>query len=157
MFTGANLYSYGNYYNWYSVTAGNGTYSKSSGNTAGDLCPAGWHLPTGTGTGEFGVLSNSLGGLQSNGTAQTMSSSTSPTVAIMLKRIRHFPNNLLYSGFVNGASVSNRGSDGYYWSSTAGNNISAYYLYFYSSSVSPGTYIGGKYYGWAARCVANSQ
>ena len=36
--TRANTYSYGNYYNWYSATAGNGTYSMSSGNTAGDLC-----------------------------------------------------------------------------------------------------------------------
>ena len=157
MSTSANLYSYGNYYNWYSVTAGNGTYSKSSGNTAGDLCPAGWHLPTGTGTGEFGVLSNSLGGLQSNGTAQTMSSSTSPTVAIMLKRIRHFPNNLLYSGYVNGASISNRGSNGSYWSSTANGISSAYNLALYSSNIYPGTNGSSKYTGRAARCIASAQ
>ena len=157
MFTDENLYSYGNYYNWYSATAGRGTYSKSSGNTEGDLCPNGWHLPTGTGTGEFGVLSNSLGGLQSNGTAQTMSSSTSPTVTIMLKRIRHFPNNLLYSGYVSGASIYNRGIYGYYWSSTAYNNSNAYNLYFRSSYIDPGTNFYYKYFGRAARCIASSQ
>ena len=157
MSTGVKLYSYGNYYNWYSVTAGNGTYSKSSGNTAGDLCPNGWHLPTGTGTGEFGVLSNSLGGLQSNGTAQTMSSSTSPTVTIMLKRIRHFPNNLLFSGNVSGASISLRGSTGYYWSSTASNSNYAYNLGFFSSNINPGTSNNSKYNGRTARCVTSAQ
>ena len=157
MSTGANLYSYGNYYNWYSATAGRGTYSKSSGNTEGDLCPNGWHLPTGTGSGEFGVLSNSLGGLQSNGTAQTMSSSTSSTVTIMLKRIRHFPNNILYSGYVDGASINNRGSRGTYWSSTAYYNNNAYTLYFSSSFIYPGTGSNSKYYGRSARCIASAQ
>ncbi len=157
MSTGANLYSYGNYYNWYSATAGRGTYSKSSGNTEGDLCPNGWHLPTGTGSGEFGALSNSLGGLQNDGAAQQMTSSTSPTVTIMLKRIRHFPNNLLYSGNVSGASVSDRGSSGYYWSCTAYNNNYAYYLYFFSSSIYPGTSYYYKHNGRTARCVASAQ
>ena len=46
---GVAMYSYGNYYNWYSATAGRGTYSFSTNNdsVAGDLCPAGWHLPIG--------------------------------------------------------------------------------------------------------------
>ena len=157
MSTDANLYSYGNYYNWYSATAGRGTYSKSSGNTEGDLCPNGWHLPTGTGSGEFGVLSNSLGGLQNNGEAQRMTSSTSPTVTIMLKRIRHFPNNLLYSGNVNGASISSRGSNGGYWSSTANNYNGAYNLNFYSSNVYPGTLNLYKYNGRTARCIASDE
>ena len=159
MSTGANLYSYGNYYNWYSATAGRGTYSKSSGNTEGDLCPNGWHLPTGTSTGEFGVLSNSLGGLQNNGTAQQMTSSTSPTHTIMRKRLRHFPNNLLYSGYVQGASIVSRGSLGYFWSSTAynNNNNNAYGLYFSSSNVGPGTSISLKNFGRSVRCVASAQ
>ena len=157
----ANLYSYGNYYNWYSATAGNGTYSKSSGNTAGDLCPAGWHLPTGHSTsaaasGEFGLLSNSLGGYKNaSDVAQSMSSSTAPTAAIMDKRLRHFPNNFLRSGVVNGASLDNRGSVGYYWSSTAGSNNNAYNLYFYSSSVYPGASSSRKYSGRTVRCLVS--
>ncbi|MDO5451773.1 MAG: FISUMP domain-containing protein [Candidatus Saccharibacteria bacterium] len=156
MSTGANLYSYGNYYNWYSATAGRGTYSTGSNvTTTGDLCPYGWHLPTGTGSGEFGLLSNSLGGYKNaSDVAQQMTSSTSPTVTIMLQRLRHFPNNFVYSGNVNGASLSNRGSGGYYWSSTAYSNNVAYYLYFYSSSVYPGTNGSSrKYLGRTVRCV----
>ena len=43
-----NMYAYGNYYNWYSATAGNGKQETGSGVTvAGDICPAGWHLPYG--------------------------------------------------------------------------------------------------------------
>ena len=157
MSTKANLYSYGNYYNWYSATAGRGTYSKSSGNTEGDLCPNGWHLPTGIGTGEFGALSNSLGGLQNNGAAQQMTNFTSPTVTIMLKRIRHFPNNLLYSGNVSVDSILNRGSVGFYWSSRAYNTNSACHLYFNSSNIYPGTSGTNKYSGRAARCIASAQ
>ncbi|MDO5451932.1 MAG: FISUMP domain-containing protein, partial [Candidatus Saccharibacteria bacterium] len=158
----ANLYSYGNYYNWYSATAGRGTYSTGANvTTAGDLCPTGWHLPTGHSTsaavsGEFGLLSNSLGGYKNaSDVAQTMYSSTTPTAAIMAKRLRHFPNNFLHSGDVNGASLSSRGSNGYYWSSTADSSSSAYSLYFCSSSVYPGTYSSDKYSGRTVRCLVS--
>ncbi len=153
MYTDDSLYSYGNYYNWYSATAGNGTYGMTSGNTAGDLCPRGWHLPTGAGSGEFGLLSNSLGGLKNaSDVAQYMSSSTTPTGTIMNERLRHYPNNFVYSGDVYGASLNTRGSSGDYWLSTASSNSNAYSLYFVSSSVSPGTGGYTKYYGRAVRC-----
>jgi uncharacterized protein (TIGR02145 family) len=37
-------YSYGNYYNWYAATAGNGTYelSVTGASANGDICPANW-------------------------------------------------------------------------------------------------------------------
>ena len=45
---GGNIYSYGNYYNWYSATAGKGTFAMGAGNAVdGDICPAGWQLPYG--------------------------------------------------------------------------------------------------------------
>ena len=156
MSTNANLYSYGNYYNWYSATAGRGTYSTGSGATTGDLCPTGWHLPTGIGSGEFGLLSNSLGGYKNaSDVAQTMSSSTAPTGAIMEKRLRHFPNNFLYSGNVNGTSLLGRGSYAYYWSSTALNSSNVYNLHFSSSSVYPGTNYNSKYTGRTVRCLVS--
>ena len=55
----ANIYSYGNYYNWYSATAGNGKRDTVSGvsiadntnnqnlSTTGDICPSNWRLPMG--------------------------------------------------------------------------------------------------------------
>ena len=153
----ANLYAYGNYYNWYSATAGNGKYANGSGyTTPGDLCPTGWHLPTGTGSGEFGLLSNSLGGYKNgSNVAQTMSSSTSPTVTIMLQRLNHFPINMLYSGNVSGASINNRGNDGFLWLSTANVSNGAYYLTFNPSGVNPGAGNSFKYIGRAVRCIAS--
>ena len=69
-------------------------------------------------------------------------------------RWRSYPNNFVYSGNVLGSSVNNRGANGNYWSSSAFSSYNAYYLYFYSSSVTPGTYNGIKYRGRLARCVS---
>ena len=64
-------FGYGNYYNWYSATAGNGTYGFSINNKSvtGDLCPAGWHLPKGgnknnTANSEFWALSLAIVGAE---------------------------------------------------------------------------------------------
>ncbi len=158
MSTDANLYSYGNYYNWYSATAGRGTYSTGSNVVAaGDLCPANWHLPyggNGTGTkggktsGGFSYLDTMMGGTGAS------SSTNSVTSATMSTYWRQFPNNFVYSGNVNGASLYNRGSYGFFWSSTAYSRSYAYSLNFSSSYVNPGTNdYSGKYCGWIVRCV----
>ena len=158
-----NMYSYGNYYNWYSATAGNGTYGKSSGDTEGDLCPAGWHLPTGHSSsdlksGEFGLLSNSLGGYKNaNNVAQLMDDFTVPTYIIIEQRFRHFPTNLLYSGFLDSGTFRYRGSVGSYWTATARNNNSAFYLTLDLIGFTPGTcYSYNKYRGRAIRCLKSS-
>ena len=149
-----NLYSYGNYYNWYSATAGRGTYSISAGATAvGDICPAGWHLPYGgNGTGVSG--GNTSGGFYY--LADLMSATIGN--AINSQKHRHFPNNLLYSGRVNGtASVIVRGSYGYCWTSTVGtNNNYAYTLTYSSSDFYPGTGGLSKYDGRPVRCIVSS-
>ena len=146
----SNVYSYGNYYNWYSATAGHGKYGSSyaSGYTApGDLCPAGWHLPTGgNASAEFGVLDVAMGG---TGAYQSGNAGTA-----MSKVYRSYPNNFVYSGIVDGASVSSRSSSGYYWSSSAYSSSGAYGLNFYSSIVSPGTGSDSKYRGRSIRCLS---
>ena len=154
-----SMYSYGNYYNWYSVTAGRGTYSKSSGEVEGDLCPSGWKLPLGnTSTGDISQsasdTANKVGGFsyldrKMGGTGQFQ-----PTSADSV-RWRKFPVNTLYSGYVGGGSLDGRGAGGYYWSSTASSSNGAYDLYLYSSNVDPGTGSGKKYNGRAVRCVAS--
>ncbi|MBR3246437.1 hypothetical protein IKF87_00940, partial [Candidatus Saccharibacteria bacterium] len=143
----SNVYSYGNYYNWYSATAGHGKYENGSGYVAsGDICPAGWHLPTGgSASAEFGALDVAMGG---TGTIQFTAEASN--------RWRIYPNNFVYSGYVNGSSVGNRNSFGYYWSSSA---FSSGYGYSYglvlgSSNVLPGTYNDFQYNGMVARCVA---
>ncbi|MDO4746931.1 MAG: FISUMP domain-containing protein [Candidatus Saccharibacteria bacterium] len=170
MSTSANLYSYGNYYNWYSATAGRGTYGFSTNNnsTAGDLCPAGWKLPQGGNKTRiesnddndfWNLVVDALnGGINpSNYASQTYpyytgSAEASPVDAI----IRTWPNNFLHSGIVYGASLYDRGSDGNYWSSTANSSGRAFSLHFGSTGVSPGANDGGnKYLGWAIRCISS--
>ena len=144
-----NISSYSNYYNWYSATAGNGTYDKSSGEVSGDICPAGWMLPIGNETsanGSFSHLDVSMGG---TGSYQSTTEASN--------RWRSFPNNFVYSGGWYGSSAGGRGNYGVYWSSTAGSTGNAYGLYFYSGYVYPGTSYGGKGDGYSVRCVAPVQ
>jgi len=158
--TGANTYLYGNYYNWYSATAGHGKYYVTSGDTAGDICPSGWKLPLGnrsTGDIEQGEsdAANRAGGFsyldrKMGGTGQSQS-----TAADSL-RWRKYPVNFVYSGYVNSGSVYYRGSSGNYWSSTANSSSYAYGLVFGGSNVYPGTNVYSyKYSGRTIRCVAS--
>ena len=140
-----NIASYGNYYNWYSATAGNGKQETTT-TVTGDICPAGWILPIGNQTdtnGSFSHLDVSMGGTGSEqGSAEASN------------RWRSFPNNFVYSGDWSGSSAGSRGSSGSYWSSAADNTYGAYYLYFSSDNVNPGTNNFGKYKGHSVRCVA---
>ena len=129
-------YGYGNYYNWYAATAGNGTYATTSGNAAGDICPAGWSLPTGGSGGQFAALNTAVN-----------SDSTSDSTGL-----RAYPANFVYSGYWDEVSANDRSDYGGYWSRTARNSNTAHYLYFASNGVSPENY-WNKYRGFTARCV----
>ena len=148
----SDVYSYGNYYNWYSATAGNGVYSTSSGDAAGDICPAGWHLPTGRdATGDFGVLDIALGG-----TGAESNSNTTPTGITMSLAYRSYPNNFVNSGFL-AASISARNSYGDYWSSSVESRLLVYHTYFDSNMYfQPGTATQNKPDGAAVRCIAGT-
>ena len=164
--TDANTYSYGNYYNWYSATAGNGKYSTSTNNStvAGDICPAGWTLPIGgqntvNTNNNFYVLTKTLMGNvepnqnNSNGYGYYDNTPVNTSGDTATKAIRKYPNNFLYSGNVVGSSVLNRGSYGYYWSKSATNSYAAYNLTFSSSLVGPSSNYY-KDYGFSVRCLA---
>lgn len=139
------IYSYGNYYNWYSATAGHGKYGDDYGNgyvAAGDVCPSDWHLPTGNSVdNEYAVLDIAMGG---NGAYQTTAAASN--------RWRSYPYNFIFSGNVMGSSVSG-GSSGMYWSSLAANINYARALNISSTSVGPANYMVNKYVGAAVRCV----
>ena len=145
--TSSNVYSYGNYYNWYSATAGHGKYGSSYGGrytAPGDICPAGWHLPTGgSASAEFGALDVAMGG---TGAYQSTRKASN--------RWRTYPNNFVYSGYVNGSSVYYRNSFGDYWSASGYNSSYAYYLNLIGAGVDPGSVGSSKYYGRMVRCVA---
>ena len=138
----SNVYSYGNYYNWYSATAGNGKYENGSDFVApGDICPSGWHLPTsGSASTEFFALDVALGGTGGPTYDTTLSSA-----------YRSYPNNFIYS-FVVDASINNGVPTGYYWSSSVENNARASILSIGQSSTAKGIF--PKYYGLSVRCIA---
>ncbi len=153
----SNVYSYGNYYNWYSATAGHGKYGSSYGSSytaPGDICPSGWHLPTGkNAAGDFGVLDIALGGTGANSNANT-----TPTGNTMSRAYRSYPNNFAYSGSVYGELLRVRNSFGNYWSTSGSySGNSAYYMSFETGSNSPGTLNSDKYSGYAIRCTLGSQ
>ena len=136
----ANTYSYGNYYTWHAVIADTTHYTSGDHNTT-SICPKGWHIPTGKTSGEFYALNTS---------ANAGSTSTSTG-------LRAYPTNFLYSGTFRSSSANDRGSGGFYWSSTAYDAYGAIYsylLYLDSTNVSPDTLLNNKYYGLSARCLA---
>ena len=138
-----NIYSYGNYYNWYSATAGNGKYNNGSGptNVSGDICPASWHLPTGGENGEYDVLYTTI--------YDDAYQST----------IRSFPANFVFSGEVTGSSTSEseRGSLGAYWTAhhlrTGTSGLGAGILYFRSDGSGYSVAYTMKYMGLPVRCL----
>lgn len=163
----ANLFSYGNYYNWYSATAGRGTYNFGIYNDSagGDLCPSGWRLPKGgnktriedNGDSDYwnltlAINNNILPAMYNTNNYPTYDGN--PEGVNASKLIRSYPNNLLYSGNTNGASVGSRGSTGTYSSSTVRNYDSTYILGTSSSRVAPGTNGSNKYSGRSVRCLA---
>ena len=129
-------YSYGVMYNWYTASAGNGTYSTSNADVAGDICPVGWRLPTGGQEGEFVTLNN-------------LANNASTTTDDGLVK---FPDNFIYSGDYNYDVPNGRNSYGRYWSATPDGNLNAYRLGIVSSNPTP----AGSYKKWdafAVRCI----
>ena len=125
--------NYGMYYNWSAATAGTGTYSVESGEVMGSVCPKGWKLPSAN--TDYGVLQN----LYSNyNSASAMQSVNGP--------------NFVLSGYSNVGNISNQGTDGRFWSSTAYSSDYAYRMFIDNSSVAFAH--GSKYNGFAVRCVA---
>ncbi|MBQ3309945.1 InlB B-repeat-containing protein [Candidatus Saccharibacteria bacterium] len=128
----------GNYYNWYTATAGSGTYSTTADAiVTQSICPKGWRLPNGgainatTNNGELQQLYNAYG---------NYSNFISATSAVK-------------SGLWSGSSASSQGSTGDWWSRTASNNSAGYALDVSTSSISPqGTLY--KRSGYSVRCVA---
>ena len=164
---GSNVYSYGNYYNWYSATAGHGKYGSSYGSSytaPGDICPAGWHLPKGANktneaNNEFWSLI--VTGLNNGTNPADYDSSSYPyytgnEATPVSNALRSYPNNFVYSGNVSRSSVNSRNSGGNYWSASGYSSSSAYNLYFNSTSVGPGTGNSNKFYGRMVRCVAGT-
>ena len=156
--TSANTYSYGNYYTWHAAIADTTNYTSGDHNTT-SICPTGWQIPLGnTSTGDIeqgeNDTANKVGGFSYLDRKMGGTGAYQSTAADSL-RWRKYPVNFVYSGYVYSGSVYIRGSNGSYWSSTANSSSNAYSLYFYGSSVYPGTSSSLKYSGRTMRCVAS--
>ena len=154
---------YGVYYNWYTATAGNGTYDTASNtNVSGDICPSGWHLPTGTVTsrGAPNIWTGDywkLAAAQDGSIALDNSNYDTITGITGSERLRSSPNNYLYSGYYYGGSVQSQGELGHYWSSTKINNNYSYTFYINSSNTAPGYASLAPSSGAPVRCVTEQE
>ena len=143
-------YSYGNYYNWYTATAGNGTYAMNNTNVraAGDICPAGWRLPTGAGRdGDFAVLDIALGGTGNNNQASVVASN----------RWRKYPVNFILGGQFNGTSMTDGGVSGNYVSSVPLNAARFTNLWLLADKVSMNSNGSVKTRGQSVRCIIKEE
>ena len=135
-------YGYGMMYNWYTATAGNGTYSKTSGSASGDICPAGWRMPqSGSTSAELysWVYTAINGGVRSDATLRT------------------YPNNWSWSGDYNGSAPTGRGNHGRMWTATAATASNAYRLgYGNGSEVTASDRSYNKWVAFPVRCVVKT-
>lgn len=131
---------YGYLYNWCGAMGAQATAACSSSMTPAQdpqvsICPAGWRLPTVTGTNQFDMLNIVNLNVTSSNTG-------------LLNSWYAQYSGLWMSGF------SNQGTTGYYWSSSSGGASTAYILSHSASSVSFNNYSYTKSFGLAVRCVA---
>ena len=163
----SDVYSYGNYYDWYSATAGHGKNEMSTNNqsTGGDICPTGWHLPRGgnknnENNNEFWRLivtgiNNGINPVNYDYYSQPYYTGDPEGVNVS-KALRSYPNNFVYSGAVAGSSFLNRTVYGCYWSATVYNGVDTYYMNFSNDYADPATDHRRKYAGWTMRCVSGT-
>ena len=164
--TNASMYSYGNYYTWHAAIADltyNGTDNQSTSGTS--LCPTGWHLPKGgnkSNEANNELWSLVVDGINGGTKPANYDNSTNPSytgaaeAGPVADKLRTYPNNFLYSGYFLTSSARERGSGGYYWSSTALSNGSSYLLYLTNSYVRPGITNSSKYSGYSIRCTVSA-
>ena len=163
----SGTYSYGNYYNWYSATAGHGKTNAPdpSYHAPGDICPTGWHLPRGgyksdEANNEYWSLI--VTGLNNGIKPANYDSSSTPyyfndEVAPISNAMRSYPNNFLFSGNVKDSTIHYRDTIGYYWTTSKYNaSLSAFTMSISSNNISPGTGSGKLITGSTVRCIADT-
>ncbi len=106
--TNSTHYLGGVYYNWFTATAGNGTYNLDGATVSGDICPAGWRLPANSDS------NSEIYYLYQNRSHRPV---LTPT---------YYPFMLPQEGYYDGNSVVSRGTGGFAWGSTAGYHTAVY-------------------------------
>ena len=142
---GAGSNKVGVYYNYCAASAGSYCYASGAGtdDASEDLCPSGWRMPTSNTSGEFSALAYQIYG---------STGSTSDTT-----QINNYRNalSLPLSGCFNNGSATNKGSYGYWWSSTRYGGSFMYSLIANTGRIDPASR-SNRVYGNSLRCVLGS-
>ncbi len=153
--TGDQTNHIGILYNWYAATAGSGTADMTSTdatntNDARDsICPKGWGLPTGGTSNKTNGNSNLYSFYNLLTTNYAVPNSAAGSVTMRSNPLSFIMGGIYYNG-----SLSNEGSYGGYWSSSAyTSSTDAHCMYFNSSNVNPQNN-DNKQRGRSVRCVA---
>ena len=95
----------GNYYNWYTATAGTGTSAMTYGDASASICPKGWRMPAYSASNARS-FANLIG---------------SNTYDLSAAALRIDPMNFILSGIyiASSGNITNQGNNGYYWNSVA--------------------------------------
>lgn len=127
--------NYGALYNWYTVSKGN-------------LCPAGWHIPT---IQEWNTFTNNLG---QNAGGKLKESGTDHWITFD----KYATNESGFSALPGGwrtdyDTFSGFGDMAYWWLNSADNPLSAWYAVIFYNTATPSIML--KEYGCSVRCVRN--
>ncbi|MBQ2695324.1 hypothetical protein IJG04_01655, partial [Candidatus Saccharibacteria bacterium] len=114
----------GVWYNYCAASAGT-VCSQTQKNATEDICPAGWHLPS------YNTAPGAFSGITS------YSPAFSP----------------IYGGYYGSGSLNSATTYGSWWSATASNASSQYYLNYYNGSLNTSVFNFNKSYGYYVRCV----
>ena len=128
---------YGTLYNYCAASVGTICTNSYDYNATSDICPAGWRLPNGGSSGEFGSLYK----LSDYNTYAKMRASITDDGAAFA-----------HSGFFDNSTPSSQGTVGRYWSSKLGEPARMYFLNLNGSNVAPSS-VSYRYFGYAVRCV----
>jgi uncharacterized protein (TIGR02145 family) len=136
-------------YNWYTATAGTGTYSIATGDATGSICPAGWRLPKDDGTdgvsNEFAVLSVKM---------YDVNATPGGTNALDTQYVKNWLPTGYFSASFSGnfwGVFGSPGLSGVYWSSSASSGDLAWYFGITSALISNNQ--GLKPNGLSVRCI----
>ena len=147
------LKSFSNYYNWYTATAGTGTYNLGQGEVAeGSICSAGWRLPSGgvnQAATDFSNLFYRYGMLSS----PTSASEVANISALYEQPLLFLRGSGVYYHGLNGIGTSSNIWTSMAYGESYGSN-SAWSLGIATTiSANPWLY-SAKYIGMSVRCVA---
>lgn len=148
-YRGSGSDSYGTRYgvSYNTLLASANTYDRTTGNLSSDICPKGWHIPTGGDDGELVKLVVAYGGINGKMTAET-----SPTHLEMAEILEH-DLKFAFAGNLNYGAKEKLGA--YMSSATSGTS------YLISLFIEPELYnkqvtitnYAPAYYGYSIRCV----